>query len=55
LEPSPPPSRRIRTLFREYSKPLHGELIAECIGIESIRAECPNFSEWLKTLETLAS
>lgn len=49
------PSRRIRNLFPEYSKPFHGELIAERIGIARIRAECHHFSDWLRALESLGA
>ncbi len=49
------PSRRIRDLFPEYNKPFYGELVAERIGIDRIRAECPHFSQWLNALESLTS
>ena len=50
------PSRRIEGVVRKYrkyySKPLHGPLLAEDIGLAAIRAACPRFNEWLKWLES---
>lgn len=45
------PSKRLGRLFPGYNKPFYGELIAERIGIEHIRTECPHFAEWLRQLE----
>jgi hypothetical protein len=47
------PSNRIRQLLPQYQKALHGPLIAQRIGLEQIRAECPHFAEWLAKLEKL--
>ena len=48
------PSRRLGKLFPGYNKPFYGELIAERIGIERIRAECVHFAAWLALLESFA-
>lgn len=47
------PSKRIQAVFRngEYSKKEHGPLIAQAIGLEAIRAACPQFNDWLSKLE----
>lgn len=47
------PSRRIADAVPRYRKRVHGPLIAEETGLETIRAECPRFSAWLERLETL--
>lgn len=49
------PSKRLENLLRRYHKPRHGNIVAEAIGIDKMREECPRFNEWLKQLETLGS
>lgn len=51
--PETAPSKRILSIFPDgtYSKPEHGPLIAESIGIDNIRAKCPAFSEWVGKLQ----
>lgn len=44
------PSKRIVSVFPEYRKALHGPLIAETIGVQTIRDRCPRFNGWLKRL-----
>lgn len=43
------PSKRILSIFGPgaYSKTEHGPLIAEAIGIDVMRSQCPNFRAWL--------
>lgn len=47
------PSKRILNIFDNdsYSKTEHGPLIAEEIGIECIRQQCPQFDQWLSRLQ----
>lgn len=47
------PSKRILSIFEAgtYSKTEHGPLIAEAIGIDKIRNQCPAFHEWVGKLE----
>lgn len=52
--PDTAPSKRIGQLIRGYNKRAHGHLLAEEIGLEAIRAECPRFAAWLTRLESLA-
>ena len=47
------PSKRLKALFPGYQKPLHGPIVIGRIGLETVRAECPHFNEWLTTLERL--
>ncbi len=47
------PSRRIENEIPYYQKVVHGPMIAAKMGLERIRAECPRFYAWLKSLETL--
>ena len=49
------PSKRIEHLMPGYRKRVHGLLIAEKIGLEVIRNECPRFDRWLVRLESLGS
>ena len=49
------PSARIRSQISQYQKPVDGILIAQRIGLNSIRAECPHFNDWLSQLESLPS
>ncbi len=47
------PSKRIMSVFAggQYGKVAHGPLIAEAIGMERIRAECPGFNAWVSRLQ----
>ena len=49
--PDTAPSKRIEALIPGYQKPLHGNIAAIDIGLESIRMQCPHFSQWLAKLE----
>ena len=51
--PNQAPSKRIQALVENYEKPLLGTLAVEKIGLDQIRTECPNFSKWMNTLESL--
>jgi hypothetical protein len=45
------PSKRIeKWLEGRYIKTVHGITIAEKIGIDRMRAACPNFDDWLNRL-----
>lgn len=47
------PSKRIMKIIPQYRKDVYGPLIAMEIGLETIRAECSRFSDWLTRLESL--
>lgn len=53
--PDTAPSKRIARLIRGYNKRAHGHLLAEEIGLDTIRAECPRFAAWMARLEALAA
>ena len=53
--PDTAPSKRIAGLIPGYNKSAHGHLLAEAIGLEAIRAECPRFAAWMARLEALAA
>ena len=48
------PSKRIAQLSPGYAKVLDGILIAQNIGLDTMRAECLHFNEWIRKLEALA-
>jgi hypothetical protein len=51
--PETAPSKRILSIFPEgtYSKPEHGPLIAEAIGIDAMRQKCVQFDAWVAQLQ----
>ncbi|WND09579.1 DUF4276 family protein [Klebsiella pasteurii] len=51
--PTTAPSKRILSAFAQgiYSKVIHGPLIAEAIGLATIRQQCPGFNLWCEKLE----
>ena len=49
------PSRRIERCLPLFGKRRDGPLVAENIGLEAIRRECPRFRAWLGRLETMGS
>lgn len=53
-DPKTAPSKRISLLARRFNKVRHGSIAAVRTGIETIRSECPHFSQWLERLEGLA-
>ncbi len=50
--PTTVPSKRLRDLVPDYEKPLLGTLAVLEIGLDAIRAECPNFRKWIEHLES---
>ena len=49
------PKYRIQEKVREYDENVAGPLIAEAIGLPTLRSRCPHFGEWLTILESLDS
>lgn len=47
------PSKRIANVIRPYNKRADGYLVAQEIGLDTIRAACPRFGAWLTRLESL--
>jgi hypothetical protein len=48
------PSKRLKSLYAGYDKVAFGSLIAQRIGLDALRRECPHFNEWVSKLEILA-
>lgn len=44
-------SKRIKSIFPEYEKILHGQLILMGAKLYEIRSKCPHFDSWLKKIE----
>ena len=53
--PEGAPSKRIMAIVPTYNKVLHGELIADAIGIEIILERCPRFRAWVECLISACS
>lgn len=51
--PETAPSKRILKIFEPgtYSKTEHGPLIAEAMGIDQIKGQCPQFDAWMDRLQ----
>jgi hypothetical protein len=47
------PSKRIMASMPSYQKTLHGPLIADAIGLDTLRRSCAHLAEWLTRLEGL--
>lgn len=45
------PSKRLESIFLDYKKIIDGNIIANRIPIETIKAKCPRFSNWLNQIE----
>jgi hypothetical protein len=48
------PSHRMKALFSNYDKKLHGPEIVELAGLAAIRMHCARFDAWITQLESLA-
>ncbi|WP_179401104.1 DUF4276 family protein [Burkholderia guangdongensis] len=51
--PHTAPSKRLAILTPRYRKVRHGPLAAEKIGLDTIRAQCPHFSQWFDRIAAL--
>jgi oligopeptide/dipeptide ABC transporter ATP-binding protein len=47
------PSKRLQSLYPGYDKILFDPLIAQRIGLDKLRQECPHFRDWMSKLEAL--
>lgn len=52
--PANAPSKQLERLVPGYRKVMMGKSIAEAIGIQRIREQCPHFNSWLVRLEALS-
>ncbi len=48
------PSKRLKKIFPQYQKAAAGLLIAQRIGLDTIRSKCGHFNDWISKLEKLA-
>ena len=53
--PNTAPSKRIERVMHRYNKRRDGYLVAEEIGLDTIRAQCPRFSQWVARLQALGN
>ena len=51
--PDTAPSKRILQVIPSYHKVTDGPLVAEATGLDTIRAQCPRFNQWVTQLESL--
>jgi hypothetical protein len=51
--PDTAPSKRLQAIIPGYQKSVMGTLAIQEMGLDIIRAECPNFRQWLERLEAL--
>ncbi len=49
------PSRRITSKVPAYKKRVHGPIITQRIGLETLRENCGHFADWLTRLENLGA
>jgi len=47
------PSHRLKRIILGYNKIVYGNILAEAIGLEKIRAKSPRFNNWINNLENL--
>jgi hypothetical protein len=47
------PSRRLERIIKGYNKVVYGDILAEAIGLERIRAKSPRFNNWITRLEQI--
>lgn len=48
--PDKAPSKRIKSIVKDYDKYVNGPEIAQIIGIEMITEKCPHFKSWVSQL-----
>jgi hypothetical protein len=53
--PDTAPSKRILQIAPEYEKPVAGLLVAQRIGLPTMRRECAHFDQWVARLLALAA
>jgi hypothetical protein len=47
------PSRRLGRIILGYNKIVYGNILAEAIGLDKIKAKSPRFREWIKRIEKI--
>lgn len=51
--PQTAPSKRLAELYPRYKKTSTGIAVAKAIGIDTMRAKCPVFNQWLERMENI--
>lgn len=51
--PNTAPSVRLKNAIRGYEKDLYGGILADDIGLKTIRERCPLFNKWVERLEAV--
>lgn len=52
--PNTSPSHRLERIIRGYEKVLDGNILADAIGLDSIREKSPRFNQWIENIEELS-
>lgn len=47
------PSHRLKRIISGYNKVVYGNILAEAIGLDRIRAKSPRFNNWIVSLENI--
>jgi hypothetical protein len=47
------PSKRIKDIYSDYMKSIHGPVITGRIGLDVIRNKCRHFNQWLTSVESI--
>lgn len=50
--PDTSPSHRLIRIIQGYNKIVYGDILADAIGLQTIRQKCPRFNQWIHSLET---
>lgn len=53
--PDTAPSVRLKKAIKGYQKELYGGILADDIGLKTIREHCSFFNQWIERLESLAT
>lgn len=51
--PETAPSSRLQRAIIGYNKVVHGSILAEEMGLQTIREKCPLFNSWIERLESI--
>ena len=46
-------AKRLAKIVPGYTKPLHGPMALDAVGLHAVRASCPHFDAWLTQLEAI--
>jgi hypothetical protein len=52
-DPDAAPSKRLERIIYGYNKVVHGNILAEAVGLLNIRNKSPRFNAWIDKIETI--